>query len=147
MKSLLNTSFFLVGLLVAVPFVGTAQEAEADEHKAEKAAALKSALSWLELADEDKFSKTYDATAALFQKNVTKEDWKKSLEGVRSPLGKVVSREVAAQRYLTQMPGAPDGEYVVLQFRTEFENKKEAMETVTPIKENGEWKVSGYFIK
>jgi hypothetical protein len=46
------------------------------------------------------------------------------------------------------LPGAPDGEYVVIQFETSFENKKSAIETVTPMIEiNGGWRVSGYFIK
>jgi hypothetical protein len=33
--------------------------------------------------------------------------------------------------YKTSLPGAPDGEYVVLIFNTVFENKKAAVETVT----------------
>ena len=46
------------------------------------------------------------------------------------------------------LPGAPDGEYVVLQFDTSFANKKEAVETVTPmLDKDGKWKVSGYYIK
>jgi hypothetical protein len=46
------------------------------------------------------------------------------------------------------LPGAPDGEYVVIQFATSFENKKSAIETVTPMLDSdGEWRVSGYFIK
>lgn len=124
-----------------------AQDTSANDHETKKVAALKSARIWLELLESGRFSDSYDATSALFQKNVTKEDWKKSMEGVRSPLGKMLSREVIAQRYLTEMPGAPDGEYVVIQFRTSFENKEEAIETITPIMENGAWKVSGYFIK
>lgn len=124
-----------------------AQDTSAKGHETKKVAALKSARIWLELLESGRFSDSYDATSALFQKNVTKEDWKKSMEGVRSPLGKMLSREVIAQRYLSEMPGAPDGEYVVIQFRTSFENKEEAIETITPIMENGAWKVSGYFIK
>jgi hypothetical protein len=45
-------------------------------------------------------------------------------------------------------PGAPDGEYVVIQFETSFEKKKSSIETITPIKEkDGSWRVSGYYIK
>jgi hypothetical protein len=36
----------------------------------------------------------------------------------------------------------------VIQFRASFENKKSAVETVTPMKdEDGQWRVSGYFMK
>lgn len=49
---------------------------------------------------------------------------------------------------MTQLPGAPDGEYAVIQFETSFANKKSAIETVTPMKDpDGKWRVSGYFIK
>jgi len=51
-------------------------------------------------------------------------------------------------KYKTTMPGGPDGEYVVIQFETKFENKEKAIETITPMKgEDGKWHVSGYFVK
>jgi len=44
------------------------------------------------------------------------------------------------------LPGAPDGEYVVIQYETQFEHHTPA-ETVTPmLDKDGAWKVSGYFI-
>jgi len=49
---------------------------------------------------------------------------------------------------MTDLPNAPKGKYVVIQFKTSYRNKKDAIETVTPMKErDGGWKVSGYFIK
>ena len=49
---------------------------------------------------------------------------------------------------MTDIPNAPDGEYVVIQFDTVFENKKEAIEKITPMLDpNGKWRVAGYFIK
>jgi hypothetical protein len=55
---------------------------------------------------------------------------------------------VKSKEYATSLPGAPDGEYVVIQFETSFENKNDAVETVTPMKdEDGKWRVSGYFIR
>jgi hypothetical protein len=55
---------------------------------------------------------------------------------------------VKRARYETSLPGAPDGEYVVIQFETSFENKKAAIETVTPMFEkNRGWRVSGYYIQ
>jgi hypothetical protein len=52
------------------------------------------------------------------------------------------------KNYKTSLPGAPDGEYVVIQFGTSFENKKTAIETVTPmLDKDGKWRVSGYYIK
>jgi len=66
----------------------------------------------------------------------------------REPLGKVMNRGVIKKKYMTSVPGAPDGEYVVIQYSANFENKKNAIETVTPMKDtDGEWRVSGYYIK
>ena len=42
------------------------------------------------------------------------------------------------------MPGAPDGEYVVIQYRAAFANKAEAVETVTPmLDKGGTWRCPG----
>jgi hypothetical protein len=46
------------------------------------------------------------------------------------------------------LPGAPDGRYVLIEFASSFASKKEAVETATVMLEtNGEWRVSGYFIR
>ena len=59
-----------------------------------------------------------------------------------------IYRTLKYKKYTTALPGAPDGEYVVLQFETSFQNKKFAMEKVTPMRDrDGKWRVSGYYIK
>jgi hypothetical protein len=46
------------------------------------------------------------------------------------------------------LPGAPDGQYVIIQFETSFENKQNAVETVTPMLDtDSQWRISGYYIK
>ena len=70
------------------------------------------------------------------------------MQAARKPLGKLILRKVQTKIYKTALPGAPDGEYVVIQFETSFENKKTAIETVTPMMDkDGKWRVSGYYIK
>ena len=67
--------------------------------------------------------------------------------GIRQPLAGVVTRELKSKTHVTELPGAPDGDYVVIQFNTTFENKKVAVETVTPmLEDDGNWLVAGYFI-
>ena len=110
-------------------------------------AAVQSAEAWLALVDDGKYGDSWKEAAALFKNAVTKEKWAESMDGARSPLGKLIQRSVASSSYKTSLPGAPDGEYVVIQFQTEFEHKASAIETVTPLKEeNGSWRVSGYYI-
>jgi hypothetical protein len=67
---------------------------------------------------------------------------------VRQPLGKVISRQVMSKIPTMNVPGGPDGEYVIIQFETSFENKTDAIETVTPVlDEDSIWRVTGYYIR
>jgi len=70
------------------------------------------------------------------------------MHSAREPLGKVLWRKVKSATYTKTLPGAPDGEYVVIQYDTSFEHKQSAVETITPmLDQDGKWRVSGYFIK
>jgi hypothetical protein len=108
----------------------------------------KRALAWLALVDAGKYEESWREAASLFRGAVSQEDWTKMMLGTRKPLGKTLSRKVKSRTYKENLPGAPDGKYVVLEFDTSFENKKTAIETVTPMQEpDGTFRVSGYFIK
>ncbi len=112
------------------------------------AAAVESAQSWLKLVDEGAYEQSWFESAEYFRRNVSQEQWKSALDGVRKPLGKMLSREVINSTYTTQVPGAPDGQYVIIQFKTSFENKQNAVETITPMMDSdGRWRVSGYYIR
>jgi hypothetical protein len=113
-----------------------------------EAAALSAAEKWLAMVDSEKYAESWKEAAELFRNAVQPQQWEQSMQAVREPLGKLISRTVKTKAYRTSLPGAPDGEYVVIQFETSFENKKVAVETVTPLMgKDGAWRVSGYFIK
>ena len=76
--------------------------------------AQQSAEKWLNLIDLSQYSESWSQAAPYFQNNVTQTQWQKTLDGVRQPLGKIVSRQLASSQYETSLPGAPDGEYVVI---------------------------------
>ena len=113
----------------------------------DESAAVEAATAWLGLVDAGKFGESWEQAGSLFQGAVPKGRWEETLAGVRAPLGKLISRSVTSASYRTSLPGAPDGRYFVIQFTTSFENKAEAVETVTPMHEGGSWKVTGYYIK
>jgi hypothetical protein len=118
----------------------------ADQKAEEVAVAV--AQDWLALVDQGAYAKSWRHAAALFKKAVTQEQWEHSMTAFREPLGKVVSRGLKSSTYATSLPGAPDGEYVVIRYSTSFKNKKSAVETVTPMLDpDGQWRVSGYYIK
>lgn len=123
---------------------GTLVAAESEKEKAAVSAAQK----WLSMVDEGRYVESWKEAAEYFRNAVKENQWEQSLQAVRKPLGKLVLRKVKSQSYRTSLPGAPDGEYVVIMFETSFENKKSAVETVTPmLDKDGNWRVSGYYIK
>jgi hypothetical protein len=110
--------------------------------------AVESSKTWLKLIDDGQYSKSWETAAELFKNALTEEQWNQSLNAVRKPLGKVIRRNMKSKQYMTSLPGAPDGEYVVIQYETSFENKNAAIETVTPmLDKDKKWRVSGYYIK
>jgi len=119
----------------------------ASESSAEKAA-QQSAQTWLALVDGGKYGQSWSEAAQLFKQAVTQSQWESAARGAREPLGKLQSRKLQSAEYRRSLPGAPDGEYVVIQYATSFENKKSAIEMVTPMKDkDGVWRVSGYIIR
>jgi hypothetical protein len=139
----MKTWWSLVPVLVVFAFCRSAQTAEKPE-----TAATKEALAWLAMVDQGKNGESWDGAAKFFKGAVTREKWIDAVTAARGPFGKVVSRKVKSAKFMTTLPGAPEGKYVVIQFATAFEQKKKAVETITPMQEpDGSWKVSGYFIK
>ena len=105
-------------------------------------------LAWLALVDAGSFGESWRQAAELFRRQVTAEQWESAVKKAREPLGKVVARRLARSEESHSLPGAPDGEYVILQYDTSFDKKKSAGETVTAMKEkSGQWRVAGYFVR
>ena len=140
MKKLL----MLVGLLVAVAgamLVGCSEDDTEQE-------AVAAAEAWLAIVDRGDYAQSHAQAAEYFKSNVPAATWQQQIAGVRGPLGALQSRTVTSTQVETSLPGAPDGEYVVILFQTSYENKASAIETVTPMRDpDGVFRVSGYFIR
>jgi hypothetical protein len=102
---------------------------------------------WLALVDGGLYQESWNRAATLFKQQVSAEQWRQAMTAARDPFGIMISRILMTSTYSTSLPGAPDGEYVVLQFKTSFKNKTQAIETVTPMLDNGRWRVSGYYVR
>lgn len=106
------------------------------------------AKNWLELVDAKNYAKSYDDAASLFKAMVKKDDWVSTLSNLRSMLRDPVSRKLISKEYMTKMAGAPDGEYVVIIYKTRFKKKADAREVIVPMLDSdGKWRVSGYHIQ
>ncbi len=112
-----------------------------------EAAAVEAANRWLALVDSDQLDQSWQRAASLFRQAVTREQWAQSVSAARQPFGRFASRKVRQTQYASSLPGAPDGRYVVIQYDAVYEHKQSAIETVTPMWDGGEWRVSGYYIR
>ncbi len=137
----ITTLIGVVALLLGSATAGQTQEEE-------KAEARTAAREWLALLDAQEYDQTWKTAGALLKAAVSQEEWSAKLSVTLGPLGKVESRAVRSTEYSTTMPGAPDGEYVVVQFDTTFESKQTALENVVMRKQpDGTWRVAGYRIR
>ena len=133
----------LAGVVLTIVVVATVYADQSAEKAAQKATE-----SWLSLVDSGEYSQSWNEAAHIFKQKISLQQWKIALESVRIPLGKLKSRRFKTATYTETLPGAPDGKYVVIQYETIFDKKKSAIETVTPMMEkDGQWRVSGYFIR
>lgn len=136
-----NTLVLLVAGLLAL-----CQLLQAAETK--ESLAVTASKAWLALVDKGLYSKSWEEASQYFKTAVSQEKWKESMSSFRAPLGKLLSRKLKSSQYAKTLPGAPDGEYVVIQYETSFEKKGSAIETVTPmLDKDGKWRVTGYYIR
>jgi hypothetical protein len=138
MKTLIKTLFAAITLLIF------AAGARGDENHDAAVAVAKAWLAWVDAMD---YKKSWQEAAPLFKDRVKEQQWTEMITAVRKPLGEVVSRELISAESKTSLPGVPDGDYVVIQFKTSFAAKRESVETINPMRVDGTWRVGGYFIR
>lgn len=105
------------------------------------------AKEWLKIVDVGEYVESWQKSDAFLKSQLTQTESSAALTGVRTPLGQVRSRSELGAKEYSSLPGVPDGEYLVIQFQTEFQNKTSATETLTLSKSSGDWLPVGYFIK
>lgn len=127
-------------------FVIASHKASAADPKT--ADAILASEEFLLLVDTNQYAKSWDVASSFFKNQVPKETWVKQISSLRPAFGKVTNRLILGAQHVNELPGAPDGQYVVIQYNTSFENKRKAVETVTPmLDKDGKWRVSGYYIQ
>ena len=114
----------------------------------EETAAVAAAQTWLAGIDGGHYAESWTDASEFFRNALTQDKWVAAMQSVRAPLGDLKIRTVDSAVASTSLPGVPDGNYVVMQFRTAFSKMKSATETVTfSLEKDGAWRASGYYIK
>lgn len=146
----MKLAFLLVAMIMLTPAVYPQSQPKPKAPKAVKPEllALLAAKPWLGLIDDGKYGQSWQTSAQYFQAHITEGQWQSGAAEVRGSLGALLMRKLKSAKFTKSLPGMPDGMYVILQFQSSFENKESAVETVSTIEDSdGEWKVSGYFVK
>ncbi|HYM27984.1 MAG TPA: DUF4019 domain-containing protein [Steroidobacteraceae bacterium] len=135
----------MLSLLVVAALVAAAPLCRGDSSES---AAQAAAVTWLVLVDGGNYYQSWATAAERFRNGISRSDWVQTASHVRDPLGALKSRHLVSATATHALPGAPDGDYVVIRYASSFAAKAAAVETVIPIKEpDGRWRVSGYSIK
>lgn len=136
-----------IALAVIVCVVAGCQP-PAESNPAAESAGVAAANKWLPLLDEGKDGESWDEAGQWLQQTTPRQMWCDLYATQRRVMGKLVSRAVESKQYATTFPGRPDGEYVMIQYKTVFEKKKAAGEmVVVSLEEDGTWRAAGYLIR
>jgi len=127
-------------------------------NEAAEEAATSTAERWLALIDGADYAESWNQassllksgveTSVLFKRGISEDQWRSTTATAQTHLGKVESRTLRSRRYVEELPGEPEGEYVVIEYEASFgSEKKNGVEKVILTKDHdGEWRVSGYKI-
>jgi hypothetical protein len=132
---------FLLGCLLSLALTFSASAASDGTH------AQADARAWLALVDSGKYADSWTEAASAFRAQVDQNTWVTQIKSARDQFGTLESRKDFNVNLTKSLPGAPDGDYAITRFQTDFAKKKQALETVVMVLENDKWRVAGYFIK
>jgi hypothetical protein len=108
---------------------------------------INTAQAWLLRMDLGSYSTAWHEASPLLRSALEEKKFSAAMLGARAPLGQVKIRRLHSATPLTRPPGAPEGRYVLMQFKTAFDSAPAALETVTFVREaDGRWRACGYFI-
>ena len=137
-----------IKILILSAFIGQILTYYAFATDLKTAQAIKAAENFLLLVDTSQYAQSWDSASSFLKSQVSKESWVKQISSLRPAFGKVINRNILGVQSVNELPGAPDGQYVVIQYSLTCENKRKAVETITPVLDkDGKWHVSGYYIQ
>jgi hypothetical protein len=133
--------------LVQTPLIAMQGPPQADPHAAEESAAQRQALGFLGYLDEGRFADSYAYTGMLLRARADREAFAAQIQKARAGTGALQARELIDAAYNTTVEGAPEGQYVILHYHSNFANRQDTVETITLALAKGYWRVDGYYIK
>ena len=109
--------------------------------------AIVAAEKFMETLDKSEFKAAWQQTSTVNQSYTSYPDWFEKIVVVRPHLGKAIKRSLEKLSRHAGWVGLPDGDYLRISFVTVFQNKKDSLETVVLVKEQGNWIVSSHHLR
>src|SRR5690349_5654776 len=110
---------------------GCASHREARAEKREhETAARSAALHWLNLLDQGDYEEAFEWEAQDFRIARTQAQFVRFMQARRAPFGAALGRKFIGAANVHKLVGVPEGNYVSILFKTDFEKKSETAERV-----------------
>ena len=103
-------------------------------------------LDWMVLVDKADFRSAHQEASAFFRSKISVKKLESLLSEARIKTGKLGERKLTFANYHDVLPEASAGDYLIMQFVSQSAESKETVETITPVYENGQWRVCGYYV-
>lgn len=139
----LAVSFCIFVILLA----GCASHREArTEKRAHETAARSAAMRWLNLLDQGDYQEAFEWEAQDFRMSRTQAQFVRYMQARRAPFGHALGRKFIGAANVQKLVGVPEGNYVSVLFKTQFEKKSETAERVILVQQEAGWRVLEYRI-
>jgi len=143
MQRRLTVSLCLSVILAA----GCASHREAREEKrTHENAARGAALHWLTMLDNGDYAEAFEWEAQDFRMARTQGQFVRYMQARRAPFGTALGRKFIGAANIQKLVGVPEGNYVSVLFKTQFEKKSETAERVILVEQPVGWRVLEYRI-
>ena len=132
---------------VLIVTAGCASHKEARaERRAHETAARSAAIRWLTMLDQGDYEEAFEWEAQDFRMARTQTQFVRYLQARRAPFGQAHGRKLIGAANIHKFVGVPEGNYVSVLFKTNFEHKAETAERVILIQQEVGWRVIDYRI-
>jgi hypothetical protein len=139
--------WLMLPALVASAQISKKQEKLNAQHADAIAAARTAAEAWLKIEDAATYDKSWAAASDYFRSQVPEKGWVQRMTETRKPLDPLLTRDLQATEWKTEVPNLPKGEYVAFVYETTFANGHPQAESVVMVHEGAAWKMVGYAVQ
>jgi hypothetical protein len=121
-------------------------KAAREEKRTHENAARSAALKWLTMLDNGDYAEAFEWEAQDFRMARTQGQFVRYMQARRAPFGTALGRKFIGAANIHKLVGVPEGNYVSVLFKTQFEKKSETAERVILVEQPVGWRVLEYRI-